>query len=217
MNAVQKDSAVSPVVGVMLMLVVTIIVAAVVAASVGGITNDEQIAPNVNFAVSYVAGISDADKTNSEPNYPASASKNNGFVFKLLGGDSVQLDKIKIMLTSDGSSITFDPSIYRDQTSSVVNEAAVTVLVGADKTHQTYFAVANNMDTTISVGESFTLLADGYYDNTDDVSAAKKGQFLLWTPITGGKFTVQEHVPVTYTIFDMITGKQIQKGTITIN
>jgi len=217
MKFMTKDSAVSPVVGVMLMLVVTIIVAAVVAAFVGGITSDEQIAPSVNFDVSYAAGISDTDKTNSVPDYSSSASKNNGFVFKLLGGDSVQLDKIKIMLTSDGSSITFDPSIYRDQTSPVVNEAAIDVMLGTDKTSETYFAVANNLDTTISVGESFILLADGYYDNTDDVSAVKTGKFLLWTPATGGRFVVQEHVPVTYTIFDTITGKQIQKGTITIN
>lgn len=121
------------------------------------------------------------------------------------------------MLTSDGSSITFDPSIYRDQTSPVVNEAAIDVMLGTDKTSETYFAVANNLDTTISVGESFILLADGDYDNTDDVSAVKTGKFLLWTPATGGRFVVQEHVPVTYTIFDTITGKQIQKGTITIN
>jgi len=217
MKFMTKDSAVSPVVGVMLMLVVTIILAAVVAAFAGGITSNEQIAPSVNFDVSYVAGISDTDKTNSVPDYSSSASKNNAFVFRLLGGDSVQLDKIKIMLTSDGSSITFDPSIYRDETSPVVNEAAIEVMSGTNNTKQTYFAVANNLDTKISVGESFILLADGYYDNTEDASAVKKGKFLLWTPATGGKFVVQEHVPVTYTIFDTITGKQIQKGTITIN
>ncbi|MEA5038004.1 MAG: type IV pilin [Methanocorpusculum sp.] len=214
----KQDSAVSPVVGVMLMLVVTITVAAVVAAFVGGITSDEQIAPSVNFDVSYVAGISDTDKTNSVPDYSSSASKNNGFVFKLLGGDPVQLDKIKIMLTSDGSSITFDPSIYRDRTSPAVNEAVIDIMFGIDNTtSQTYYAVPNNLDTTIAVGESFILLADGYYDNTADASASKIGRFLLWTPETGGRFVVQEHVPVTYTIFDITTGKQIQKGTITIN
>ena len=121
----------------MLMLIVTIIVAAVVAAFAGGITSNEQIAPSVNFDVSYVAGISDTDKTNSVPDYSSSASKNNGFVFKLLGGDSVQLDKIKIMLTSDGLSITFDPSIYRDETSPVVNEAAIEVMSVTNNTKQT--------------------------------------------------------------------------------
>ncbi len=113
---------------------------------------------------------------------------------------------------------TFFINVYRDQTSPVVNEAVIDIMVGIDNTtSETYFAVANNLDTTISVGESFILLADGYYDNTDDVSAVKTGKFLLWTPATGGRFVVQEHVPVTYTIFDTITGKQIQKGTITIN
>ena len=42
----QKDDAVSPVVGVMLMLVVTIIIAAVVAAFASGVTADVEKAPN---------------------------------------------------------------------------------------------------------------------------------------------------------------------------
>lgn len=217
MKSMKKELGVSPVVGVMLMLVVTIIVAAVVATFAGGITSSEQIAPTSNFDVSYKALISDVDNTNSVPDYSPTASKNNGFVFRILGGDSIQLDEIKIMLTSDGSSITFDPSIYRDMASAAVNPAILDILPSTDLTKQTYFAVAKNLDKTISVGESFTLLADGYYDNTEDSSATKKGRFLLWTPTSGGRFVVAEHVPVTYTIFDITTGKQIQKGTITIN
>ena len=45
MKRTEKDDAVSPVVGVMLMLVVTIIIAAVVAAFAGGIVGDTEKAP----------------------------------------------------------------------------------------------------------------------------------------------------------------------------
>ncbi|ADN35403.1 conserved hypothetical protein [Methanolacinia petrolearia DSM 11571] len=44
----RKDCAVSPVVGVMLMLVVTIIIAAVVSAFAGGITSGEKVAPQIS-------------------------------------------------------------------------------------------------------------------------------------------------------------------------
>lgn len=47
------DSAVSPVVGVMLMLVVTIIIAAVVSAFAGGITSETEKAPNVQIKATY--------------------------------------------------------------------------------------------------------------------------------------------------------------------
>ncbi|MDH7510670.1 MAG: type IV pilin N-terminal domain-containing protein [Methanolinea sp.] len=47
------DSAVSPVVGVMLMLVVTIIIAAVVSAFAGGITSETKKAPNVQIKATY--------------------------------------------------------------------------------------------------------------------------------------------------------------------
>lgn len=46
-DIVKKEAAVSPVIGVMLMLVVTIIIAAVVSAFAGGITSGEQEAPQI--------------------------------------------------------------------------------------------------------------------------------------------------------------------------
>ena len=49
---INRDSAVSPVVGVMLMLVVTIIIAAVVSGFAGGLINQQEAAPSANFDVS---------------------------------------------------------------------------------------------------------------------------------------------------------------------
>ncbi len=49
----RSDDAVSPVVGVMLMLVVTIIIAAVVSAFVGGLATSKEATPTVAFTVDY--------------------------------------------------------------------------------------------------------------------------------------------------------------------
>ena len=51
MKRTEKDDAVSPVVGVMLMLVVTIIIAAVVAAFAGGIATETKATPSAIIAV----------------------------------------------------------------------------------------------------------------------------------------------------------------------
>jgi flagellin-like protein len=50
-----KDRAVSPVVGVMLMLVVTIIIAAVVSAFSGGLTNEQKKIPSASIQATYSA------------------------------------------------------------------------------------------------------------------------------------------------------------------
>ena len=84
---VVDDNAVSPVIGVMLMLVVTIIIAAVVSAFSGSVAQDETIAPQVTLSASYVSSIIDTDKTNTEPDHPASFKPNNGIEFRLSGGD----------------------------------------------------------------------------------------------------------------------------------
>ena len=47
----KKDNAVSPVVGVMLMLVVTIIIAAVVSVFAGGLMTNQQAAPSLTMDI----------------------------------------------------------------------------------------------------------------------------------------------------------------------
>lgn len=205
------ENAISPVVGVMLMLVVTIIVAAVIATFAGGLFSNEQPAPHANLEVTYKADIVDTDKTNDiTPDYGAGAPINNGITFKHLSGDSFDLENIKIILVSGGTSITFtNGSILRDDTSVVVNPSLLNILGGGSS----YFAVPKGMDKLINVGETFTLLADGYYDNTQTVDAKNKGKFLFWKPQSGGWFVIKKQTPVTYTVFDTISGKQIQTGS----
>ena len=65
----KKEDAVSPIVGVMLMLVATIIVAAIVAAFAGGLASDTDASPNIIISGTY--------------------SQSDGLVLKHLSGDSV--------------------------------------------------------------------------------------------------------------------------------
>jgi archaeal type IV pilus assembly protein PilA len=89
MSRMQKnDSAVSPVIGVMLMIVVTIIIAAVVAAFSGGISSDQKKTPNAVFTV---AGVSTSDGT---------------VTFQQTGGDELALNEILIQIQYNGQSIT---------------------------------------------------------------------------------------------------------------
>ena len=120
----QKDDAVSPVVGVMLMLVVTIIIAAVVAAFASGVTADVEKAPNavldVKIYENYMSGdysypsiqvksiggepISTEDMVikfswtgNDGKDYSASYSGGKMFNYKDYNGRSAPVDAMAVM------------------------------------------------------------------------------------------------------------------------
>lgn len=84
----EKDSAVSPVVGVMMMIVVTVIVAAVVSSFTSGVIAN--VEPSSGAQVEFV-GVSDSYSVNytynSRGRYSYVAQGPIGFVFKVNGGD----------------------------------------------------------------------------------------------------------------------------------
>lgn len=207
---------VSPVVGVMLMLVVTIVIAAMVAAFAGSAAGDRAVTPQAAFDVSYTANIIDTNKENSEPDYRAGYKPNNGLSFRLVGGDPLSLENLAIQLKSGDSQITFDSRVYRNESSTVVDSTGLDIITDSSGTNETYLAVPKGQDFTISIGETFMLLVDEYYDNTLDTSAGTKGRFLVWSPEGGGTFKVQVNVPFEYVIIDKQTGGRIQSGTITM-
>lgn len=81
-----SDSAVSPVVGVMLMLVVTIIIAAVVSAFAGGLSGNTQTAPQAAIDVR-ISSTGGGSMTGTESNAE----------FELLSGDSIPTKDIAII------------------------------------------------------------------------------------------------------------------------
>lgn len=211
-----REDGVSPVVGVMLMLVVTIIIAAMVASFTGGLAGEQKAAPQVTFDVSYTASIIDTDKTNNEPDYKSEYKPNNGLTFRLLGGDSFRLKDIAVQLKNGDSTITFDSNVYRSISNSNVDTEKLNIILGSNGVNETYFAVPKQQDEVIALGETFSVLVDGYYDNSLNTTATKKGQFLRWTPVEGGTFEIQLNVPVEYVVLDKNSGGRMQAGTITI-
>ncbi|HJJ57591.1 MAG TPA: type IV pilin [Methanocorpusculum sp.] len=93
MNA---DTAVSPVVGVMLMLVVTIVIAAVVAVFASGVVTSTEVAPN---AVVKVDGY-------EFTKYDTSFGPNSDLTklcFKNIGGNDLDLTDMKVVFTFEGA------------------------------------------------------------------------------------------------------------------
>ena len=77
----KKEDAVSPVIGVMLMLVVTIVIAAVVAAFAGGLATETESAP---------VAVLDADVYKTGPKV----------VLRSLSGDNLQLNELSVNVLS---------------------------------------------------------------------------------------------------------------------
>ena len=84
MKKAHKDDAVSPVVGVMLMLVVTIVIAAVIAAFSSGLTASQEEGPVAAFSVE----MSAANVPNTNDDYYVQ--------LQLLAGDSLKTSELKI-------------------------------------------------------------------------------------------------------------------------
>jgi FlaG/FlaF family flagellin (archaellin) len=88
------EQAVSPVVGVMLMLVVTIIIAAVVSSFGTGLTGDVDTASNARVEL---VGVSSGGYKDTAP--PQWTYAQIGVVFKNAGGDSLDLRNLKFYIT----------------------------------------------------------------------------------------------------------------------
>lgn len=213
----KKSDAVSPVVGVMLMLVVTIIIAAMVSAFASGAVSEQRTAPNVQLGVSYVANIVDTDKTNSVPDNPG--TPNNGLVFRVSAGDSFSIKDIAVQLKVRDSSINLDMSKQLNASAAVAKSNRLSIVTNSTGA-QTYFGVVGGeAKTLMSVGDQFMILSDNCYDNTQDLTktADQKGRYLMWTPEgAASTFSVQTNDVLEYKIIDQLSGKPIQTGSIII-
>ncbi len=92
MNNNRKDDAVSPVIGVMLMLVVTIVIAALISVFAGGTVGDMEESSNV------VMKLED---------YAVTTSSISEMVFVHKGGDSLTTSLLKIRVDYSGDTYTF--------------------------------------------------------------------------------------------------------------
>jgi FlaG/FlaF family flagellin (archaellin) len=207
-----NESAVSPVIGVMLMIVVTIIIAAVVAAFAGSISGDEKKPPSVSLSCKpVIQGIADTDTSNDEPN-PGSLIANNGILCTHTGGDGFSLNDITIQIQIGDRSITEDLTYGLNTTGTCVNPSDANLMKKSDGTTPTDFYIVGGGTTGyIKSGDRFMLLADTCRIRSDGT------KMITFFP-TGSKagLDVPLYTQAEYTVIHKPSGKAITTGTFTL-
>ena len=202
-----KSDAVSPVVGVMLMLVVTIIIAAVVSAFAGGFGSNIQKTPQASVVATPLVQTLSGD-WNYPPNYPSGEQDNNGILFENKGGDTFSLNDISIQLVEQGSGQGVSMTVYATDTLPAITCLQPGITNGG------YFQKIGNttpFDTAISPGDKFMFYADNnQFTNT---TAGNPTGELLWHAKGWASWG---YAPLnnqyTYTIIDTKTHGAISTG-----
>ncbi|MFA5294815.1 MAG: type IV pilin N-terminal domain-containing protein [Methanoregulaceae archaeon] len=170
-----NNDGVSPVVGVMLMLVVTIIIAAVVSAFAGGLGGSTEKAPQATIKAKAVTGpIIDTNPGSSigagwGPNYTAefeAAGVKYGIEFEHTGGDPFLLSEINVRLETAGVSMIITPG----------DKLPTDTILPDGTTDGGYFVKVGSdiYDKVIKPGDKFMFYADNCY-----ISGTT--EYLLWT------------------------------------
>jgi len=196
------NDAVSPVVGVMLMLVVTIIIAAIVSAFGGGLMEDTKKTPNAQIRYVGVAWSYDTVETMAP-----------GMVFEHFGGDPVDLRSLQIDLRGGAALclITYDdpPSKAPAQRIKDRKRAVRMEKDGAGLTN------AERASTQLNAGERFIIYSEGVVmkpsmsfradrnDNPDSGNAYSSGAFGMLDGST------------RYILSDLNSGKILAQGYCT--
>jgi len=215
-----RNTAVSPVVGVMLMLVVTIIIAAVVSAFAGGIGTEQHKTPQVTVAAKSV--IQDIQGTTSpdypwDLTYPDGYTAANGVRFENTGGDTFSLNDIEIQLQTGDTSYTIRPT---DKVRASDDPDYKCVLpVGIS--NGGYFQKVGNTsvsDRMIAPGDMFMLYADG---NSKEVTYSGGygyyGPKISWRPQGAENgFSVYLNTKVQYKIIDLGSGRVMTSGELIV-
>lgn len=201
-----NDSAVSPVVGVMLMLVVTIIIAAVVSGFAGGLGSDQSKTPQATLSCTpVIEGIKDTNLTDWAPDYPTGFEANNGIMFEHKGGDSFALEDIAIQLQTSS-------------TKAKISLADELLNVGCYKDDVTeYIQEIGSTDGLISPGDKFMLYADNC--RIDDVPewGFDMAKQISWKPMdAAGGFALYLDTTCEYKIIYKETNAVIQQGTFVL-
>jgi len=146
------NDAVSPVIGVMLMLVVTIIIAATVSAFGGGLMEDAKKAPNAQ--IHYVGATWGVDGTNTVA---------PGLVFEHLGGDPVDLTTLQIDLRG-GSAICLITYNDPPSTRNGLNDGRARSNVRMEK-YGAGLTLGERVNTKLNAGERFIIYGELYPSN----------------------------------------------------
>jgi FlaG/FlaF family flagellin (archaellin) len=201
----RSSDAVSPVVGVMLMLVVTIIIAAVVSAFAGGMSGSSNKAPQATIEIRpVIEDIQDTDTSNWVPDYPAGFTAANGFEFEHKGGDAFSLDDIQLV-TESASGVTSKIT--------AAEKLPATTCLPTGITNGGYFWKIGNatlVDKTIAPGDKFMFYADNCY-------ITKERSYMTWQPDgAAGKSYGNINEIFKWSLVDRSSGQTITSGKILI-
>ncbi|MDD5024134.1 MAG: type IV pilin N-terminal domain-containing protein [Methanoregula sp.] len=201
------SDAVSPVVGVMLMLVVTIIIAAVVSAFSGGLGGSQQKTPLVSItAEPVITGFSDEDTTDgSTTDYATGFTAKNGIMFENTGGDTISLNEVDIILDGGGTKYTFTSA------DTIPSKTCLPSGIGG------FFAKvgAASGDMSISPGDRFMFYSDNHYDSSGSGWGATGGKYLMWKPSGASNgIGIQFGTKTGYMIIDRVSSKVITSGYV---
>jgi hypothetical protein len=205
-----NSEAVSPVVGVMLMLVVTIIIAAVVSAFAGGLASDQSKAPQATLGVTgVIEGIGDDDLTNYDPDYPTGFEANNGLLFEHMGGDAFGLNDIYVQVQSQDTKVMI--GLNDALPADIANDTCLSSDITA------YLMEIGDDDGFIIPGDKFMLYADNCYDSSEGAYGPPQGKALCWEPEgAAGGFAAFLNTKCEYKVIDKASGKVIQTGPIVL-
>jgi len=223
------DSAVSPVVGVMLMLVVTIIIAAVVSAFAGGLGGSQTKTPQATIVADefHVGGT--YDLTNQSAGFgkgvPAPRAPNSGatdvyIIFEHKGGDPINLANIEMKFSSlqkpaEKSTVSnANTPLTNDNASALGGDATglgdKSLISGFSKDWSKYMERYPDHGTIIQAGGKFVVHAD-YVANYKGIVSVN------WLRSDGTyPFFVNSGDVLTYQIIDKPTGKMITAGQIAV-
>ncbi|WP_319578817.1 type IV pilin N-terminal domain-containing protein [uncultured Methanospirillum sp.] len=218
-----KEQAVSPVIGILLMLVVTIIIAAVVSGFAGGLVGNQQKTPQASIvATSFdVKGAVDTapTSTNGSSGFPVPTNAGTAadiyVTFESKGGDSFNLGNIEMKLSSlqkpnEKSTVSNAKSpLANPWDGGTIGDKSL--ISGFSKSWSKYLERLPDKQSIIKPGDKFVMHADYAAQDADGVKS------VCWL-YEGGlfPFVINEGDVLTYQIIDKPTGKVISSGQINV-
>jgi FlaG/FlaF family flagellin (archaellin) len=233
-HVIKKDEAVSPVVGVMLMLVVTIIIAAVVSGFAGGLAGENQKAPQASVVATdfVVKGVIDTVATSGmsnawgqgqwRPDQGTGTAADIYVVFEHKGGDSLNLDNLEVhlgklsepqvgTLISRALTPQYGPELTTSQGDfgEIGNKSLIS---GWSQDWDKYLEKYPDRDSVvIKPGDRFVLHADYGARNADGDNR------VMWLQEAGDyPFPIEQGDVLTYDIIDKNSDKTICSGQIAV-
>ncbi|MFA4859740.1 type IV pilin N-terminal domain-containing protein [Methanoregula sp.] len=219
-----KDAAVSPVVGVMLMLVVTIIIAAVVSAFAGGMGSEQHKTPQVTISVrSDIHNIQGTISPTSPYTltYPPGFTAANGLLFENTGGDTFTLNDIEIQLQHADVMYLIKPT--DTPSPAIASEDYPGSILTPGITTGGYFGKIGNTSTsdiTIAPGDKFKLYADGCAQAVTYTWAGGSSYYgpkLSWRP-TGTERGIAFYLDdkIQYKLIDRASSRVMATGEVVL-